>query len=151
MATTKLETTGKVARSMRNWTASLVVEPLWHHLFCWKAARVRRPWTLKVVKYPFYWTVCMYVCMYVAFDEMNEVEGKTTERAASPSSTSSSTVGLTSTTDSLSQVSVSSSSSHSDTQQPLESNNSAPDKTQSDSKEGICLWCICVQVIIQVV
>ena len=93
----------------------------------------------------------MYVCMYVAFDEMNEVEGKTTERAASPSSTSSSTVGLTSTTDSLSQVSVSSSSSHSDTQQPLESNNSAPDKTQSDSKEGICLWCICVQVIIQVV
>ena len=45
---------------------------------------------------------------------------------------SSSTVGLTSTTDSLSQVSVSSGSSHSDTQQPLESNNSAPDKTQSD-------------------
>jgi len=31
-----------------------------------------------------------------------------------------------------------------DTQQSLEPNHSAPDKTQSDSKEGICLQSICL-------
>ena len=85
--------------------------------------------------------------MQVGFDELNEVKGEATDRAASPSSTSNSTVGISSTSDSLSQVSVSSGSSHSDTQQSLEPNNSAHDEAQSDSKEGVCLQSICLHVI----
>jgi len=54
------------------------------------------------------------MCMHVAFDKLNEVEGDATDRTASLISTSDITVGLSSTSNSLSQVSVSSGSSHSD-------------------------------------
>ena len=75
--------------------------------------------------------------MRIALDETSEFEEPTTDSANSPSSTSNSAAGFS---DSLtsSQISLSSGSTRL-ADISLESNNSAPDNTQSDSKEGVCL------------